>query len=113
MAEGFIQVTEPIFFKKDKHIKISSDCKKIICVIKGKFILSDNSKILESGEVFGLDSLLSDKLDSCDLIALEDSTIIEINNKNIEKIMKNQPEAFRAILSDAVILLYDIGRRLC
>ena len=109
MTEGFIQITEPILCKKDGHIILTKDSRNIICIVKGKFINSNNNSILGSGEVFGLSSILYDKYETCDLIALEDSAVIEINNKNIENILKRNPELIKDILSDTVCLIREMG----
>lgn len=105
MSEGFVEISEPIFYDKDEHITLNMKCNKIICILRGKFIVSDNSMIFSQGEVIDLKLVLSKDNGICDLIALDDSVIIEINNRNIEEIMKNRPGAFKEILSDTVDLI--------
>ncbi len=108
MNNGFIQISEPIFYKKDRHIRIDSKQRKMVCILQGEMILLNTGEAHGTGDVIGMDSLFNDDDYAFDLVALEDSAIIEIDNKSLDRVLKKNPEIFKEILQDTVRLLGDL-----
>ena len=108
MSQGFIQVSEPLIYSKNQCIHIIKGQKKMICLLKGKLRFSKDNEVLSSGDVFGLEHIISLENIEEQFIALEESTIVSIEGQAIDELMNREKDLIHAILTLTVQYINEV-----
>ena len=112
MAQGFIQVSEPLVYLKNQCIQIRKGQSKMICLLKGKLKQARQKTVLSSGDVFGLEQIINlDNIEE-EFIVLEDSTIVSIEGEAIEELMKQERVLLSQILISTIWYINDVKENL-
>jgi len=112
MAQGFIQVSEPLVYLKNQCIRISKGQNKMICLLKGKLKQAKQKTILSSGDVFGLEQIINlDNMEE-EFFVLEDSTIVSIEGEAIDELMRQERVLLSKILTSTIAYIDEVKENL-